>query len=287
MSFNIKYKNILSAIIVGVFNTALLHPIDRGLFLLSTGKLTFTNLIINKKSLYHGLCQSIFFEAICIGSYYYFQNIFSFIKTNMEVKNYSNTMINCFYGSLIGTCTAPINHLSSAIKYRVFARNSNPREVISHVLKNKNIKILNRGFSLTLIRDLIFGTVYELTRSYLNNNKLNNNMYQYNVFNNFMASFLGWFLAYPFHYTRHHIFSSNGDISIKSIYCFTKNNLKNKIKIHSEKTNLPLQLIALNVMFRESMIIESIMHISISMSIGQILFDSIMKLDYDIHPIIT
>lgn len=212
---------LLAGFSTGLVQAIIYNPPDRALYL--TLKKTIDPNTKYSTSFLHwsnwtkpfqGLKQSLFHRTLNGGLYFSIQSVMS-----------KHTDNNLYIGLVSGTTNAILLNQVSVIKYNCWGNNHTFFESMKNLYKNGGYKIFTKGMSSTILRDIIFCTVYETCRK-KNSPKYTTTIYDeiYNIGVGVSATVL----SSPFNYIRNIKYATPSNEKCKSNYKLLRDLIRNK-----------------------------------------------------------
>ncbi|WP_133128476.1 hypothetical protein [Legionella nagasakiensis] len=162
--------DVASGLIAGVSNSGLFNPWDRALYLSVKYNRPFLS-IQNFKSPYQGFSQALVQRAFLGGIYYVAQGelntyLLPYLRHNLSI---SQTLSQFYVGMLAGSIGGVSTNSISAIKYHTWGQeNASFRSSIREMWTLGGFKPFLKGTTATMTRDMVFGSTYEMLRSFMN-----------------------------------------------------------------------------------------------------------------------
>ena len=214
--------NFISGLFTGTFSAAAFNPWDRALYLSVKNKTPFTKELFTGNP-YHGSSQAIM-QRILSGMLYFAAA--SQIRTMTENAKLftSENWRNFFVGSTAGAINGIVLNQMSVVKYYTWGR-KNRRFIDSskHIIRNGGFNVLFKGVNATISRDIVFGIVYEVSRSSFRNMTSNDTSGSVIVVSNFIAAALATTVSGPFNFARNMKYATSVSKTPPStFYCIYK-----------------------------------------------------------------
>lgn len=313
-----KNHNLIPAITSGAINTFLLSCPDRIMFLAQINhnpvthqiKLFWQNIInISKKEgsrapslIARELFPSGVFGAVSRvytnSTYYICQGVAAdYLLTKKEKNDLSDTSINIIKGVTAGSINAVIFSTPvSTLRYISFSHNHKPiLDIAKNMYKQGGAKIFYSGLVACLIRDAIFGVIYEVLRK-----STADQLRQYKYFNDrsckSTGDFIGASLAVaacsPFNYIRNMKCKFLFDNSDKSSYEYLKSLYKYTMHGFSKDDSTTI-FARLSRLQQRLVLNAAIIRVAIGFAIGQAVFDYIkekqdnIKIKKTVRPVLS
>lgn len=161
-------KGVITGLISGSAQATAFHPWDRALYLAQTHKPLPRPFFHaeNWAHPFHNIWQSVGQRTITSGSYFVFQAIFSPIKTVMKERGYSQESANIALGVSAGAITGTINNPLTYTRYVSWGPEKlSFMDSARHLYTAGGASIFTRGMTPSILRDMFFGSIYEVSRT--------------------------------------------------------------------------------------------------------------------------
>jgi hypothetical protein len=236
-------KSILYASIAsGTIQAILFNPIDRALYL----RVHHRTSIFNKeiwKNPFQGFTNVVLYRTISGASYFYLQD-----KTKQSIEKYKINICHPYiYNFIVGFTAGSINGMIlnqfQIIKYQMWSKNhGNFISVAKQMYSNAGIQMFFRGIKITIMRDCVFGFIYEILRlSHVTKHYDQNVQFLYNM----NAAIFASIASSPFNYCRSCIYGTSylsSSIGINNLLRFLYLEIKSKKSIKKKITHLNFRL---------------------------------------------
>lgn len=172
---------------------------------------------------FHNLWQSVGQRTITSGSYFVFQGVFSPIKTFMTDKGYSKESANIALGVSAGAITGAINNPLTYTRYVSWGPDKLSFMASARHLHNAGgASIFTRGITPSILRDMVFGSIYELSRTRYRA-LLDAESHPFKKFGaDMMGATTGILFASPFNYARNIIYRAPANEPAPSVSAVMK-----------------------------------------------------------------
>lgn len=209
-NLNKTHVNLMSGIISATTTAAIMNPWDRALYLAIKNNDSFytrTNFL----SPWHGLTQNITQRIISSGSYFFLQEelknkITAYLSPATYEKHQGSLHITI--GFIAGSITGLISNPSTAIRYHSWGHESDSFARNTKIMwQEGQYRPFFKGIKATILRDGIYGCVYEITRKTLLNCMKQSDLSSFNVQAaaiacNFIAAMASHVISAPINYAR-------------------------------------------------------------------------------------
>ncbi|AHE66306.1 hypothetical protein [Legionella oakridgensis] len=270
-TFNI---DVVSGLIAGASNSGLFNPWDRALYLSVKHNRPFLS-IQNFKSPYQGFSQAVVQRAFLGGIYYIAQGelntyLFPYLRHNLGV---SQTVSQLYVGMIAGSIGGALTNGISAVKYHTWGQeNASFRSSIREMWALGGFKPFLKGTTATMTRDMVFGSTYEMLRSFMNTtdkeDKTTGSTPSYLEFiHNASAAGVATVASSPFNYVRNMQYAMPPNLKPPSMY-EALTHVWNESKNHQ-----PSLLSRLSFFQRQFRIGWGTARVAVGMAVGQNLFD--------------
>lgn len=224
--------NFLSGFFSGILAAGLLNPYDQALYLSITKNRPFFSWE-NFKNPYHGFMQTVLQRAISNGSYYILQSelkhrLYPYLH---DTKNFSSASSDFCVGLTAGSLSGIISNGITATKYYSWSdERSSLYASLKTLWRQGGWQAFSKGIETTLVRNTLFGGIYEVSRQALadkllplQKNEKEKNEKTVKAFADVMAAALATFLTSPFNYARSIQFASSPNDKTPTMTAIFKN----------------------------------------------------------------
>lgn len=222
--FNI---DVVSGLIAGVSSSGLFNPWDRALYLSVKHSRPFLS-FQNFKSPYQGFSQALVQRAF-LGSIYYIAQgelnayLFPYLRNNLGI---SQTISQFYVGLAAGSIGGVLTNSISAIKYHTWGQeNASFRSSVHEMWNLGGIKPFLKGTTATMTRDMVFGSTYEMLRSFMKVNAQksehttsNANHAYLEFIHNASAAGTATIVSSPFNYVRNMQYATPPNLKPPTMY---------------------------------------------------------------------
>ena len=223
-----KSIQLLNGFGAGMIATVILNPYDKALYLSVIEKRSFLD-SKNFRYPYQGVGQTLFQRTISHGLYFPLESLYHEFASNIIFNNTNKNELkrskHIIAGTLAGATNALILNPLSAIKYTRFGEIENismKKEFIS-MYKQGGLKQFGKGMYATMIRDIIFGSIFSVLRhGYRDKYKRDRDIlsFKMRLYIDMSSAFVATMISSPFNYIRNIQYNTPKDAS--KIYSFIK-----------------------------------------------------------------